>query len=91
MVIQAQEAERQKLSRQVHDGPAQALSNFICRELLLYETTSLIADDLIGYHFHVLQAGKERSFHFGSLEKGLPVRGGLFLFTYPQITFVVDK
>ena len=29
MVIQAQEAERQRLSQQMHDGPAQALSNFI--------------------------------------------------------------
>jgi len=29
MVIDAQESERQKLSRQMHDGPAQALSNFI--------------------------------------------------------------
>lgn len=29
MLIQAQEAERQKLSRQMHDGPAQALSNLI--------------------------------------------------------------
>jgi two-component system sensor histidine kinase DegS len=29
MVIHAQEAERQRLSRQMHDGPAQALSNFI--------------------------------------------------------------
>lgn len=28
-VIQAQEAERHKLSRKMHDGPAQALSNFI--------------------------------------------------------------
>jgi two-component system sensor histidine kinase DegS len=28
-VINAQEAERQRLSRQMHDGPAQALSNFI--------------------------------------------------------------
>jgi two-component system sensor histidine kinase DegS len=28
-VIDAQEAERQRLSRQMHDGPAQALSNFI--------------------------------------------------------------
>ncbi|MBN1302885.1 MAG: hypothetical protein JXA13_00515 [Anaerolineales bacterium] len=29
MVVNAQEAERQLLSRQMHDGPAQALSNFI--------------------------------------------------------------
>jgi two-component system, NarL family, sensor histidine kinase DegS len=29
MMIQAQEAERQQLARQMHDGPAQALSNFI--------------------------------------------------------------
>ncbi len=29
MVIKAQEAERLRLSRQMHDGPAQALSNFI--------------------------------------------------------------
>jgi len=29
MLIQAQETERKRLSRQMHDGPAQALSNFI--------------------------------------------------------------
>jgi len=29
MLITTQEAERQKLARQMHDGPAQALSNFI--------------------------------------------------------------
>jgi two-component system sensor histidine kinase DegS len=29
MMIRAQEAERQRLARQMHDGPAQALSNFI--------------------------------------------------------------
>jgi len=29
MIVNAQESERQRLSRQMHDGPAQALSNFI--------------------------------------------------------------
>jgi two-component system, NarL family, sensor histidine kinase DegS len=29
LIINAQESERQRLSRQMHDGPAQALSNFI--------------------------------------------------------------
>jgi two-component system sensor histidine kinase DegS len=29
MMVNAQEAERKRLSRQMHDGPAQALSNFI--------------------------------------------------------------
>jgi two-component system sensor histidine kinase DegS len=29
MLVNIQEAERQRLSRQMHDGPAQALSNFI--------------------------------------------------------------
>jgi two-component system sensor histidine kinase DegS len=29
MIVNAQEAERQKISRQMHDGPAQTLSNFI--------------------------------------------------------------
>jgi two-component system sensor histidine kinase DegS len=29
MIIQAQESERQRLARQMHDGPAQALANFI--------------------------------------------------------------
>ncbi len=29
MMVQAQESERQRLARQMHDGPAQALSNFI--------------------------------------------------------------
>jgi len=29
MIVNAQESERQRLARQMHDGPAQALSNFI--------------------------------------------------------------
>jgi len=41
MIIQAQEAERQRLSRQMHDGPAQALSNLILQAeiaMRLFET-----------------------------------------------------
>ncbi len=40
LVIKAQEAERQRLSRQMHDGPAQALSNFIVQT----EITSRLFD-----------------------------------------------
>lgn len=35
-IIEAQEDERRKLSRQVHDGPAQALSNFILQAEIAY-------------------------------------------------------
>jgi two-component system sensor histidine kinase DegS len=40
-VVQAQEEERRKLSRQIHDGPAQSLSNFILQAeiaLRLFDT-----------------------------------------------------
>jgi two-component system sensor histidine kinase DegS len=40
MIIQAQEAERGRLARKMHDGPAQALSNFI----LQAEITSRLFD-----------------------------------------------
>jgi two-component system sensor histidine kinase DegS len=40
MIIQAQEAERGRLARKMHDGPAQALSNFI----LQTEITSRLFD-----------------------------------------------
>jgi two-component system sensor histidine kinase DegS len=40
MLINSQEAERQRLSRQMHDGPAQALSNFIVQA----EITSKLFD-----------------------------------------------
>jgi two-component system sensor histidine kinase DegS len=40
MIIQAQEAERGRLARKMHDGPAQALSNFI----LQVEITSRLFD-----------------------------------------------
>lgn len=36
MVINAQESERQRLSRQMHDGPAQTLSNFFIRTDIAY-------------------------------------------------------
>jgi two-component system sensor histidine kinase DegS len=36
MVVNAQEAERQRLSRQMHDGPAQTLSNFFIRTDIAY-------------------------------------------------------
>lgn len=42
-LIQAQEDERRKISRQIHDGPAQALSNFILQTeiaLRLFDTDS---------------------------------------------------
>jgi two-component system sensor histidine kinase DegS len=48
MMIQAQEAERQRLARQMHDGPAQALSNFILQAEIaqrLFEIDQVKAKD----------------------------------------------
>ncbi len=48
MLIQAQEIERKRLSRQMHDGPAQALSNFILMteiSMRLFETDQERARD----------------------------------------------
>lgn len=48
MMIQAQEAERQRLSRQMHDGPAQALSNFILQTeiaMRLFDVDQIKAKD----------------------------------------------
>ncbi len=48
MVIKAQEAERQRLSRLMHDGPAQALSNFIVQTEIasrLFELDAVRAKD----------------------------------------------
>jgi two-component system sensor histidine kinase DegS len=43
-IIQAQEAERQRLSRQMHDGPAQALSNFILQSEIALRLFDIDAD-----------------------------------------------
>lgn len=52
MIIQAQEAERGRLARQMHDGPAQALSNFILQAeiaMRLFDVDQVKAkDELLG-------------------------------------------
>jgi two-component system sensor histidine kinase DegS len=51
MLINAQEAERQRLSRQMHDGPAQALSNFILQTeiaMRLFDVDPTQARDELG-------------------------------------------
>jgi two-component system sensor histidine kinase DegS len=51
MVIKAQEAERQRLSRLMHDGPAQALSNFIVQTEIatrLFELDPVRAKEELG-------------------------------------------
>ncbi len=44
MLVNAQEAERQRLSRQMHDGPAQALSNFILQTEIAMRLMSVDAE-----------------------------------------------
>ncbi len=51
MIVNAQEAERQRLSRQMHDGPAQALSNFILQTeiaMRLLDVDPIQAKDELG-------------------------------------------
>lgn len=51
MLINAQEVERQRLSRQMHDGPAQALSNFILQTeiaMRLFDVDQNRAKDELG-------------------------------------------
>ena len=52
MIIQAQETERGRLARQMHDGPAQALSNFILQTeiaMRLFDVDQLKAkEELVG-------------------------------------------
>jgi two-component system sensor histidine kinase DegS len=48
MLVNAQETERQRLSRQMHDGPAQALSNFILQTeiaMRLFDVDAVLAKD----------------------------------------------
>jgi two-component system sensor histidine kinase DegS len=50
-IIEAQEAERQKLSKQIHDGPAQALSNFVLQSeiaMRLFEKDQELARQELG-------------------------------------------
>jgi len=44
MIVNAQESERQRLSRQMHDGPAQALSNFILQAEIAMRLLSVDVD-----------------------------------------------
>jgi two-component system sensor histidine kinase DegS len=44
MLVNAQETERQRLSRQMHDGPAQALSNFILQTEIAMKLMDVDAD-----------------------------------------------
>ena len=44
MIVNAQEAERRRLSRQMHDGPAQALSNFILQAEIATRLLSVDVD-----------------------------------------------
>ncbi|OQY36256.1 MAG: hypothetical protein B6I38_00110 [Anaerolineaceae bacterium 4572_5.1] len=44
MIVNAQESERQRLSRQMHDGPAQALSNFILQAEIAMRLMDVDAD-----------------------------------------------
>jgi two-component system sensor histidine kinase DegS len=51
MIVNAQEAERQRLSRLMHDGPAQAMSNFILQTeiaMRLFEVDPQQAKDELG-------------------------------------------
>lgn len=44
MIVTAQESERQRLARQMHDGPAQALSNFILQAEIAMRLLSVDVD-----------------------------------------------
>ena len=61
MVIQAQEVERQEISRQLHDGPAQSLSNFILQTEIVLRLLETDQDKALE-ELNNLKESAERSF-----------------------------
>jgi two-component system sensor histidine kinase DegS len=55
-IIKTQEAERQRLSRQMHDGPAQALSNFILQTEIAVRLFDIDQDKALEELAHLKEA-----------------------------------
>ena len=68
-VIQAQEAERHKLSSKMHDGPAQALSNFILQAEIaqrLFDMDLDQAREELRHYIEALTEQNETEIHFSA-------------------------